>query len=646
MALFQKAPKTAAEAAQWGPLALGPDKVKDMTEAEWYAKIYRGPEAPQLTWRAVLMGSLLGFALAFTNLYVGLKTGWGLGVAITACILSFAIWNALLAFKLARSPMTILENNCMQSTASSAGYATGGTVVSAITALLMIQGHHLPWHVLAMWTFFLGILGTALAIPMKRNMINRERLPFPSGLAAATTLQSLYSDGAEALRKAKALLWAAVVGALFPLLTQLPVKETPEGKTGLLPEHLHLFDFLGWGKNRADQSSYKASDWFVAIENSPVMVAAGALMGLRTTIWMLVSATVLAFALGPWGLGQEWQNPAGELKYAVSIPQKAWREVGLWLGAPILVSSGLLLFALQWKTIVAALRPPKQGAGEADRLVSDTEVPSSWMWALVAFGGGGTVIVAHEYFSIPWHLGVLAIVMTFFLSLVACRATGETDITPIGAMGKVMQLTYGVLIKQNAVSNLMSASVTANAAGSSADLLNDLKAGYLLGANPRRQFIAQLLGVITGTVATTWGFYLLVPSADVLLGDSAKYPAPAAASWKAVADVFQFGIANMHATHRTLMFWGLGLGALFVLLEHFFPQHKKLLPSASGVGLGLILPFFNPLSMFLGALIAFFWEKKNREMSERYLVPVVAGLIAGAALMGVVVTILSLTVLA
>jgi uncharacterized oligopeptide transporter (OPT) family protein len=152
------------------------------------------------------MGSALGFLLAFTNLYIGLKTGWGLGVAITACILSYAIWTALEKAGVAKTPMTILENNCMQSTASSAGYATGGTMVSAIAALLMLsatpdnpQGTHLPWPVLTMWTLFLAILGTVIAIPMKRNLINRERLRFPSGVAAATTLQSLYSEGKSAL---------------------------------------------------------------------------------------------------------------------------------------------------------------------------------------------------------------------------------------------------------------------------------------------------------------------------------------------------------------------------------------------------------------------------------------------------------------
>jgi uncharacterized oligopeptide transporter (OPT) family protein len=662
MGLFQKAPRDEAEASKWGPLEVGPEQVKDFTEEQWYARVYRGPEAPQLTWRAIIMGSILGFFLAFTNLYIGLKTGWGLGVAITACILSYAIWSVLLAFRFAKSPMTILENNCMQSTASSAGYATGGTVVSAITALLMLsptadnpKGEHLPWYILAGWTFFLGVLGTVLAIPMKRNMINRERLPFPSGLAAATTLQSLYSEGKEALAKAKALVTSAVFGAVFPLLNALnAVKYTDEegkpARKALIHETVEIFDFIpGRGVTKGADgavTALKPSDWLISLETSPVMMAAGAIMGLRTTTWMLIAGLGLAYGLGPWSLEQLWTNPDGKVIAAVTAPAGAWRQSGLWFGAPLLVASGLMYFVLQWRTIVAAIRGAGGGeTGTESQMVKDTEVPMAWMWWGGIFGGTGVILIGHFHFHIPAHLGLLAVGMTFILSLVACRATGETDITPIGAMGKLMQLTYGVLIPQNATANLMTASITSSSAGSAADLLNDLKAGYLLGANPRRQFIAQFLGVFMGTVATTFGFYLLVPDATAVTGDNPAFPAPAATSWKAVAEVFKNGLDHMHPTHQTLIYYGLAAGVFLVLLEANLPQKlKKWVPSASGIGLGLILPCFYPISMFIGATAAWAWQKTSAKSAERFLVPVAAGIIAGAALMGVIVAILNNTV--
>src|SRR5438045_7927299 len=102
-------------------------------ERQWLEQVYRGrgDSMRQLTWRAVLMGSLLGGLLSLTNLYIGLKAGWGFGVAITACILSYAIWTALYRAGVARTPMTILENNCMQSTARSARYCADDTTHSA-----------------------------------------------------------------------------------------------------------------------------------------------------------------------------------------------------------------------------------------------------------------------------------------------------------------------------------------------------------------------------------------------------------------------------------------------------------------------------------------------------------------------------------
>src|SRR5437660_10031908 len=143
-------------------------------ERQWYERVYRGrgDRMRQLTWRAVLMGSVLGGLLALTNLYIGLKAGWGFGVAITACILSYAIWTALHRLGLARTPMTILENNCMQSTASSAGYSTGGPLISAFAADMLLNDSTLPLPTMIAWVFFLSVLGVTMAVPMKRQMIN------------------------------------------------------------------------------------------------------------------------------------------------------------------------------------------------------------------------------------------------------------------------------------------------------------------------------------------------------------------------------------------------------------------------------------------------------------------------------------------
>lgn len=667
MGLFQRAPRTPEEANQYKPLDVSPGDILEYDEERWYREVYRG-DVPQLTVRAVLVGSLLGFLLAFTNLYIGLKTGWGLGVAITACILSYSLWGGLLKLGIAKTQMTILETNCMQSTASSAGYSTGGTMVSAIAALLMLSatpenpgGAHLPWMILTLWTLFLAALGTVIAIPMKRNMINRERLKFPSGTAAAVTLQSLYSEGGDALKKARALMWSAAIAVIFPLLIEFECfwQKVTDAATGsvstvrhaLLPATSAIFDWIpAFGTHLKDGVSVanRPSDWTMVMDNNPVMIAAGALVGLRITIYMTLSGLALIFVLGPWGYASQWTSPAtGEVLRAVSEPWKAWKEIGIWLGVPIMVSSGLLSFALQWRTVVRAVTGMRSGGDDDDdqsQIVRDTEVPVRWFVWGIFFSGLAVGLVSHMYFDIPFLYALLAIGLTFILSLVACRATGESDITPVGAMGKIMQLTYGVLIPQSTTANLMTASITASSASSSADLLNDLKSGYLLGANPRRQFAAQFIGIFAGTVATVTGFYLLVPNATVLTGVGSaapKFPAPAAQAWKAVAEVFKMGLANMHPMHQQAIFWGLILGAAIVLLELLLPRAIRYLPSATGIGLGLILPFQYPFSMLLGAIIAGVWTSKSKKTSEAYLVPVAAGVIAGVSIMGVLVAVLN-----
>ncbi|MFT4628374.1 MAG: putative oligopeptide transporter (OPT) family protein, partial [Myxococcota bacterium] len=358
-------------------------------------------------------------------------------------------------------------------------------------------------------------------------------------------------------------------------------------------------------------------------------------------------ALILVFVAGPIGLEAGWENTNGETVYAVTKGTKAWKELGLWLGAPMMVASGLLSFAFQWRTIVRAFSG-FTGGSKAPAAHADVEVPISWFVAGVLFSGTGVVVLAWSYFEVPLLLGVLAVVLTFFLALVAARATGESDITPTGAMGKIMQLTYGVLIPQSATANLMTAGITAGAAGASADLLNDLKSGYLLGANPRRQFIAQGMGIFSGTVATVTGFYLLVPDATALNGTDTSppdFPAPAAQAWRAVAEVFRDGIGNMHPMHQKAIVIGLVVGAILVIAENMLPKYKKYLPSATGLGLGFILPFQYPLSMLVGAIITAVWSGKWPENATDYVVPIASGVIAGVSIIGVIVAMMNNLVL-
>ena len=86
-------------------------------DRQWFEQCYRGDSQRQLTVRAVVMGGLLGMFTAVSNLYTTLKIGWSFGVSITACVISFVVWNSICKILGGRvSRMSILENNCMQST--------------------------------------------------------------------------------------------------------------------------------------------------------------------------------------------------------------------------------------------------------------------------------------------------------------------------------------------------------------------------------------------------------------------------------------------------------------------------------------------------------------------------------------------------
>lgn len=586
-------------------------------ELKWYKEVYQGDNMKQLTLRAVIMGGFLGGFMSLSNLYIGLKTGWGLGVAITACILSYAIWKSLrlaLPF-LFKTDMTILENNCMQSTASAAGYSTGGTMVSAISAYLIITGAHMSWQVLTVWTIFLAMLGVFIAIPMKRQMINIEQLKFPSGIAAAETLRSLHATGAAAADKAKAMGLAALFGALVTVLRD-------KGIAG--------FSLPGMLNFKGAIKGLPLAKWTISFEMSALMIAAGAIIGWKMAWSLLLGAAINFGILAPWVSGMG----------AIDMQNLGYRSIvqwSTWGGASLMVTSGLFMFALQWKTVLRAFSGLADIFGKRENKVADPlahiEVPASWFLTGTAFASLGCMMVLHYAFQTTWWMGLVAVVMTFFLAIVAARATGESDITPIGAMGKITQLTFGVLAPSNMTTNLMTASVTAGAAGSTADLLTDLKSGYLLGANPRRQFIAQFLGIFAGTLVVVPAFYILVPDAAALGSD--QWPAPSAQVWAAVAKLLSNGIHSLHPAARMGMLVGGLVGILIPLIELALPKHKKYIPSAMGLGLAMVIPFWNSLSMFIGGLIALILEKKAKAQAEKYIIPVASGIIAGESLTGV-----------
>ncbi|RYZ58936.1 MAG: OPT family oligopeptide transporter [Proteobacteria bacterium] len=570
----------------------------------------------QLTVRAAIAGMLLGGFMSLSNLYVSLKTGWSMGVSITAGILAFAIFSLLLKARIVKKEFGMLENNAMQSVASAAGYMTGGGTVAAIPALMMITGQSMGGWQMFFWITAIAMLGVIMAIPMKQQMINVEQLRFPTGIAAAETLRALHDHTGEN-KKAQYLTWAGAAGAFVGFFRDAHARWIPFN----LPEK---FTFPGTLAGRP------LADFTIAVEGSLIMIGAGAIMGFRAAWSMLLGAFINYGGLAPWLYEQGIID--SKLGYKNIV---AW---SVWFGSSMILTSGLLAFAFQWKTVVRAVKSVGSAFGiETDKL-SIAEVPMSWFFIGVAIFAPIVVFLEWYLFGIKIWMGALSVIMSFFIAIVACRATGETDTTPTGALGKMTQITFGALDVGNVTTNLMTANVTAGVGLHAADLLTDLKSGYLLNADPKQQFWAQFLGVMAGSVFVVPAYHLLIPTADLLGSD--KWPAPGAQTWKGVAELLAKGFNTLHPTAQWAIVAGGLLGILIVLIEHFYPKSKKYMPSATGFGLAFTMPAYNSIAMFLGAAIALFLEKKKPELAEKTIVPVSAGFIAGESLMGIFVAIL------
>ena len=596
----------------------------DARDRAWLERVYQGDDAVQLTPRAVVTGMLIGGLMSVSNLYVGLKTGWGLGVTITSCIIAYAVFKFLEQVVPAyrTRPFSTLENYTMSSAASAAGYMSSAGLVSAIPALYLTTGRLLQWWEIGLWLAALSMLGVFMAIPLKRQLINVDQLPFPSGIATAETLASMHGSGGEAVVKARALFGAASLGAVVAVWRDLVAGIKPIAAWAMPAE----IPFGPFPLARDLLAKYT-----IGIEGSLIMVAAGAIMGMRVAASMLVGSIIFYGLIGP-------------ILVERGIAQPGYRGIVswvLWPSTAMMVASGLLAFGLKWRTVLRAFgglgRLVGAAGGGGEDPLARVEVPSSWFVAGTLTAGTACVLLGHWLFDISWWMGILAVLVTFFLSIVAARATGETDITPIGAMGKITQLMYGVVAPQNITTNLMTASITSGAASHAADLLTDLKSGYLLGGNPRKQTISQLFGVIAGTIVSVPAYLFVVQRAPDRLGTT-DLPAPSAKVWAGVAELLAKGIdALPDGAVEAIAIGGL-LGIVLTLLEEFGPRAwRPWLPSTTGLGIAGVIPAFNSFAMFAGALAAWAFAKARPRLAETYTVPVSSGLIAGESLMGVAI---------
>lgn len=316
------------------------------------------------------------------------------------------------------------------------------------------------------------------------------------------------------------------------------------------------------------------------------------------------------------------------------VPFAEWL---LWPGVTLMVVSSLVSFSFSMPSIVRSFR---HGPGGGEALgggveVEDTgEVPRKWFFFSLALALVLCVLLQTWLFGIAWWAAVFAVLLSFALAVVASRVSGETNVTPVGAMGKVTQLLFAVMLPKNAAANLMGASITSGAASQCADLMHDLKCGYLLGAVARKQVVGQICGSTMGALVGSAFYLILIPDPKTMLLTK-DWPAPAVAMWKAVAEVFQRGLDSLPSGATTAMMIAAVVGMILPVLEKTIGKKAAVyVPSCSAIGLAFVISGSNAVSMFIGASLAAVATKFYPKWSARFLVTLCAGIVAGESLTG------------
>lgn len=627
----------------------------------WLENVYRG-NMPQLTVRAALTGFILGGLLSATNLYIGAKTGWSLGVGITSVILAFAFFKVLQ--NLGVSEFTILENNAMQSIATSAGYMTA-PLISSLTAYMVVNKTIIPWWQIIAWNVVISILGVLFAFPMKRRFINDEQHPFPEGQAAGVVMDTLHSsDASVGIFKAKVLAVAAGTAALIKFFQAEAIQMwlqvslwasfisdkakraemIAEGSKRLFVFHEDLFQlFHLTGKNSPKWRGIDMHQLTISPSLDVAMIGAGGLMGIRAGTSLLIGAILNYVILAPEMIIQGDIKPKAD---GISYGMRQITLWALWPGVAAMVVASFVSFFSKPDVIAGAFRG-LLGKKEKEDVLKDIEFPIWISIVGIPIMSLITAWMAWSFFNVPIWATLAGLPLAFILSLVAANSTALTSTTPVGATSKITQLFYGLVRPGDIKSNLATAGITAEVVGNSANLLMDIKPGYMLGAKPRQQAIGHIIGIFSGALASTFLFFALFtkdvdPSKPETIENlqSEQFPMPAVTIWRGVAEVLTQGLHNLPLSVR----YAAGIAAVVALiLEVVRIATKNRLPlSPIAIGLAFVIDFRSALCMFAGAFL--FWAlgvgrlKEDQAQNNLWVQnhePICAGIIAGASLMGI-----------
>jgi len=638
---------------------------REQKDQWWFKNVYRG-DMPQLTIRSAVTGFMLGGVLAATSLYIGGKTGIGIGVGLTSVILAFAMFRIMANLGATRD-FTILENNCTQSIATAAGYMTQ-PVISSLAAYMLVTGKVIPWWQLIIWMVVVACIGVLVAFPLKRRFINEEQLPFPEGRACGVVLDALYTGQAAAgMFKAKLLAVTGLVTGAYQMLVSdgwmhlIQFKLLRMDKWAGLTEpwtfHERLDTYyytlaakLKWGAPTILGTDIRQLGLRATLDAA--MLGIGGLMGIRVATSCVLGAFINFAVLAPImiqrGDIKAYTAPSGAL---VQISRgEIVNQWSLWWGVTMMVVGSMVSLLAKPDLIIGAFAKltKRKGtvAATGPDVLGNIELPLWMSYVGVPILSVVGAAVTHYFFGVPWLLSFISLPLIFLLTVICTNSMALTSWTPTGSLSKITQFTMGAIDRANPASNLIPAGMTAEISANAANLLSDIKPGYMLGAKPRQQAIGHVIGIFAGALAVVPLFYLLFlkPDAQGLRSTatlvSEQFPMPAALQWKGVADLIANGLSSLPTSALVAMAFAAVAALVFELLRM---KTKGRFPiNAVSVGLGVLLPPEYCITMWVGALI-FWWKGRQHATpgTKQHVLwvegcePICAGLISGAALVGI-----------
>jgi uncharacterized oligopeptide transporter (OPT) family protein len=531
---------------------------------------------PELTWVALVTGWFLGAIIAVAIGYAALILGFSIEGSELAAILGFGILRGMLRRK------SIVENNIVQTIASGVNGASSGMMFSVPALFLLGFGDRFDPVILTFGCIAGAFLGIAFIIPLRKHMIDYERLTYPGGVAVATILKS---PGAG-VRKAIILVGAALISALVHFNTI---------KTGV--SNWNLGALLGL-------PDYMNGIWYLSLMTIGVGFIAGRggiafIIGGFVAYWFLspMLSAMNAFPLD--AAGQTIDQP-GPLRLMLYRP----------LGIGMLIGGAIMGVILASPLILSAVKS-MQKATKVTTGISKDEMPIKLLYFAVL---GAAVLLSfmaiHSVENIGLGRGIgMALLGTLWIWMTLVGITLLIVLTQAFGMGR----------EDSIIAALMVGAAMCVAMSQATDLMLDLKTGYLVGATPRMQQIGQFAGAWLGPIIVIGVVFVLNESHGL---GSEKLPAPQAQALASTIDGIMGGDVP---TQKYIAGAVLG-GILSAVMGGL----------GITVGLGFYLPFNIVLTYSLGTLGRELSDRfKGKTWSEEVGIPIAAGLIVGEALVGV-----------